>query len=83
MLRFMVIFVLMKIFPTCVGIFGLPKLFWIHSCICAATCVIAMMILPETQGKTLTELSEMYTTPKKPGFYIVLHKTPCIPIVLL
>ena len=55
----------MKIFPTCVGIFGLPALFWIHSCICAAVCFIAMMILPETQGKTLTELSEMYTPKKK------------------
>ena len=55
----------MKIFPTCVGIFGLPTLFWIHSSICAAVCFIAMMILPETQGKTLTELSEMYTPKKK------------------
>ena len=28
-------------------------------------CICGMMILPETQGKTLTELSEIYSTKEK------------------
>ena len=36
-------------------------MFWVHSAICILLCILAIFILPETQGKTLTELSEMYS----------------------
>ena len=40
-------------------------LFWIHGCISIFMCVLSMLILPETQGKTLTELSEIYNQKQK------------------
>ena len=40
---------------------GLSGVFWIHSSICILVCIVATKILPETQGKTLTELSQMYS----------------------
>ena len=55
-----------KFFPAGVRLFGLSTLFWIHSGICICLCIIGMLILPETQGKTLTEISEMYL--EKPKF---------------
>jgi len=43
---------------------GLPVVFWFHSFICLAGTVFAFVFLPETQGKTLTELSNLFV--KKP-----------------
>ena len=43
-------------------------MFWIHGGLCIVMCICGMMILPETQGKTLTELSEIYSAKdKKPS----------------
>ena len=64
-LKFSVISVTLKIFPACVNLLGLPNIFWIHSGICGLVCIIAILILPETQGKTLTELSSMYSKKQK------------------
>ena len=47
-------------FPFVVGALGLPMVFWIHSGICVALSLLAAAILPETQGLTLTELSNLY-----------------------
>ena len=54
-----------KIFPGCVNAIGLPVIWWIHSCVSIAMCIIALLIIPETQGKTLTELSQMYSAKPK------------------
>lgn len=59
--RFVVIFMYVKFFPTIVGIMGLHCLFWIHSGIAIFACILAVFIMPETQGKTLTEISEMFS----------------------
>ena len=40
-------------------------MFWIHGGLCIVMCICGIMILPETQGKTLTELSEIYSTKEK------------------
>ena len=48
-----------------VGELGLPMVFWIHSGICVTLSLLAAAILPETQGLTLTELSNLYEK-KKP-----------------
>ena len=64
--RFIVIFLIVKTFPGCATYIGLSALFWIHSAICILICIVAIIILPETQGKTLTELSQLYAeNPKK------------------
>ena len=58
-------FVNLKIFPSAVNAFGLHWLFWIHSVSCILLIVLAGLLLPETQGKTLTELSEMFEKKSK------------------
>lgn len=58
------VFLLLKIFPSMVAACGLPVVFWFHSFICLAGTVFAFVFLPETQGKTLTELSNLFV--KKP-----------------
>ena len=53
-------FVNLKVFPSAVNALGLSSMFWIHSGICVFICIVAAMILPETRGKSLKELSELY-----------------------
>lgn len=43
---------------------GLATVFWMHSLVCLTATVFACVFLPETQGKTLAELSNLYV--KKP-----------------
>ena len=46
-----------------------------HSITCFLTCIVAMIILPETQGKTLTELSQLYSEKsEQPGKKMVIPK---------
>ena len=52
----------MKFFPTIVGIIGLHGIFWMHSGIATFAGILAVFIMPETQGKTLTEISEMFSS---------------------
>ena len=58
-------FLNLKIFPSGVNLIGLHYMFWIHSAICVGTCVLAAFVLPDTQGKSLEELSNLYQ--KKPS----------------
>ena len=58
--RFIVVFILVKIFPRSVSIIGLHGVFWVHAGISILVCILAMFIMPETQGKTLTEISKMF-----------------------
>ena len=53
-------FVNLKTFPTIVNSMGLHSIFWMHSGVCIVACVLGYFLLPETQGKTLTELSLLY-----------------------
>ena len=64
-LKFSIISVITKIFPACVNLLGLPMIFWIQSGICVFVSIIAVLILPETQGKTLTDLSKMYSSKQR------------------
>lgn len=58
-------FLNLKIFPSGVNALGLHYMFWIHSAICISTCILAAFVLPDTQGKSLEELSNLYQ--KKPS----------------
>ena len=58
--RFVVVFTLVKIFPRSVGLIGLHGVFWVHAGISIFVCILAGLIMPETQGKTLTELAKMF-----------------------
>ena len=58
-------FATVKVFPSLVNSLGLDVMFWINSGFCALMCVIGGLLIPETQGKTLTELAQMYEKKKK------------------
>ena len=58
--RFVVVFILVKIFPRSVSLIGLHGVFWVHAGISIFVCILAGLIMPETQGKTLTELAKMF-----------------------
>ena len=72
-LRNMIGFLNLKTFPWAINTFGLHTIFWFHSAMCLLACVWAFAILPETQGKTLTELSNLYEK-KKPH-----QSSACLP----
>lgn len=63
--RNITIFFLLKSFPDLVGYIGLHGLFWAHACILLFTALLAFFIMPETHGKTLTELSNLYEKKEK------------------
>ena len=58
--RYTVVFILVKSFPKCVSLIGLHGVFWVHAGISIFVCILALFIMPETQGKTLTEISKMF-----------------------
>ena len=64
-LKFIVMAVNVKIFPVCANLLGLSAIFWIHSGICIVSCIVALLIVPETQGKSLTELADLYSKKAK------------------
>ena len=75
--RFCLVFFLLKVFPSMVAVCGLPVVFWFHSFVCLVGTVFAFVYLPETQGKTLTELSNLFVKkPELPKFII----TPSLPM---
>ena len=53
-------FILVKVLPLLLPLLTLPGLFWFHS-VAVLTCVIfAFFTMPETRGKTLSQLSQIY-----------------------
>lgn len=67
--RFVFVFSLLKVFPSMVNSFGLPVVFWLHSFICLAGTIFAFIFLPETQGKTLAELSNLFVKKSEKKFF--------------
>ena len=59
--RFVIIFAYVKCFPTFANLIGLNCVFWIHSGVAMFAGILAIFIMPETHGKTLTELSKMFS----------------------
>ena len=45
--------------------FGLHTLFWVHGSVCLTMIFIVYFTLPETQGKTLTQLENIYAKERK------------------
>ena len=63
-LRYTSIFMNLKFFPECASTFGVPMVLWFYCSTCLLISMIAFFIMPETRGKTLTELSVLFE--KKP-----------------
>lgn len=53
-------FVLLKFFPLFATTFGLHSAFWFHTGILSLAIIFAYFAIPETRGKTLTELSVLF-----------------------
>ena len=52
----------MKVTPSVIAALGLPSLFLFHGAICALAALFVWRLVPETRGKTLTELGQLYKT---------------------
>ena len=50
----------MKVIPYVISEFGLYTLFLFHGAVCALAAVFVKIFVPETRGKTLTQLCAMY-----------------------
>ena len=59
-LRYTSIFMNLKFFPECATNFGVPTVLWFYCSVCLLISLIAYFIMPETRGKTLTELSVLF-----------------------
>ena len=72
-------FILVKVHPLLLPLLTLPGLFWFHS-FAVLTCVIfAFFNMPETRGKTLSELNQIYggkmrNTQSKPSYMLKFRK---------
>ena len=66
----------LKIFPSAVNAIGLGNMFWVHSGITLLICTLAFLILPETRGKSLKELSQLYEKKKEKPFKVHSKVSP-------
>ena len=55
-------FVGVKVTPSVIAALGLHSLFLFHGAICALAALFVWRLVPETRGKTLTELCQLYKT---------------------
>lgn len=58
-------FVSNKIFLSMVNSLTLPGTFWFYSCVSFIGCIVLYFVLPETEGKTLYEITEHFAGIKK------------------
>jgi len=56
----LVLFVIVKTFPMMVNTLGPDCTYFIYSGICFATAIHSIFFVPETRGKTLSELQTLY-----------------------
>ena len=56
----MTAFTLLKIYPSLINKLGLHGIFLFHGAICILVSVLAGIFLPETEGKTMTQLENLY-----------------------
>ena len=54
------VFLIVKMTPFVITSFGLHYLFLFHGVVCALAAIFACNFLPETRGKTLTQLCSLY-----------------------
>ena len=56
----MTVFIFVKIVPSLINLVGLHGLFFTHGSVLAFATIYALALLPETRGKTLTQLCALY-----------------------
>ena len=63
-LRSVTVFALVKAIPHVILHLGLPSIFFFHGGVCALAAVFARICVPETRGKTLSQLCSIYQAKK-------------------
>ena len=63
--RQLTIFINLKCYLQFTNYFGLFWTFWTYSGSCVAFCALAFIVMPETRGKTLTELATLFEKPSR------------------
>jgi len=73
--RCITVFIFVKLVPSLITMFGLHGLFFLHGTVLAGGAVFSLMLMPETRGKTLTELCALYKDPVHQQLDIVTTMT--------
>ena len=68
-------FIFVKLVPSLITMFGLHGLFFLHGTVLAGGAVFSLVLMPETRGKTLTELCALYKDPVHQQLDIVTTMT--------
>ena len=61
-LRDLTLFGTLKIFPKLTHVIGFPAIFAIHGIVGIAGCFVVLFFLPETRGKTMAEIENLFNT---------------------
>ena len=67
LLRSVTVFALVKAIPHVILHLGLPSIFFFHGGVCALAAIFASRFVPETRGKTLSQLCSIYEAKKTPS----------------
>ena len=70
LLRSVTVFALVKAIPHVILHLGLPSIFFFHGGVCALAAIFAWKFVPETRGKTLSQLCSIYEAKKTPSLWI-------------
>ena len=70
LLRSVTVFALVKAIPHVILHLGLPSIFFFHGGVCALAAIFASRFVPETRGKTLSQLCSIYEAKKTPSSWI-------------
>ena len=65
--RSLTAFALVKAIPHVILHLGLPSIFFFHGGVCALVALFAWRFVPETRGKTLSQLCSIYEVKKTKG----------------
>ena len=66
-MAFSTIFCLVKVFPAMLGVLGAPATYGTFAALCFVTTAFAGLAIPETKGKTLQEVEDLFKRKTKPG----------------
>ena len=58
--RYITVFIFIKAIPSMITFIGIHGIFFVHGCVLIFAVFFAWIFVPETKGKTLTELCALY-----------------------
>ena len=58
--RNVVVFIILKFYPSMIDDLGLSKIFWLHAGVMLIGNIFVFFVMPETRGLTMTQLNEIF-----------------------